>query len=74
MISSRENVMLKMISSMMPGLIEMSILTEVEMLAMFPYLKASGTRIRILEPINMTQRNKILGFDHAEGGLIGRVK
>jgi hypothetical protein len=74
MISLGEHAKPMVISSMMSGLMKMSILTVEEMLAMFPSSKALGGRNRVLEPVNMPQRNKILCFDCTHGGLIWRVK
>jgi hypothetical protein len=48
MISSGEHVAPMVISSMILGLMEMSILIVGDMLAMFPSSKASGVGIRLL--------------------------
>jgi hypothetical protein len=48
MSSSGQHAVPVVISSMIPGLMEMSILTVGEILAMFPYSKASGVGIGLL--------------------------
>jgi hypothetical protein len=38
------------------------------------FFKIIGGRDGVFEPVNMPWRNKILGFDCTQGGLIRRVK